>query len=184
MKIVAVLFIFGFLSSGNSGGNMINTVFVKQNNEKCEVNFFKRWTGYSHPVKVVDPIDFADALMRGNYQRAWTCERNSKVLFILLERIEAQGMESINIKQDTKLSFFIADMVADVGYIAGSEITIAETFHLDYFYVEATETNGHVGSFLIKQKLGGKFEYMYDVTGRFTKLRVTNDEGTVTELDY
>ena len=185
MKIVELLFIIGFFLFRNSGENMTNTVSAKNNNnEKCEVSFFKRWTGYSHPVRVIDPINFSDALMRGNYQRAWICEKNSKELFVLLERVEAQGLNNINIKNDTDLSFFLADVAVDGAYKLGREITIAETFYLASFYVEATEASGHVGKFLIKQKLGGKFEYMYDSMGKLAKLRVTNDEGTITELDY
>ncbi len=163
---------------------MINTVSLMKNNQKCEVNFFKRWTGYSHPVKVVEPIDFAAALIRGNYQRAWTCEKNSKSLFVLLERVEAHGVKDVNIKLNSNISFFHAEEVADGTHKVGRQITISETFYLDYFYVEATEVNGQVGKFLIQQKTGGNFEYIYDSTGKFIKLRVTNDEGVVTELDY
>ena len=163
---------------------MINTVSLTKNNEKCEVNFFKRWAGYSHPVRMVDPIDFAEALKLGHYERAWTCERNSKTLFVLVEEMVLEGMQDVQIKKDHRLSFFHAEETADGTHKAGRQMTISETFYLDYFYVEATEVNGQVGKFLIQQKTGGNFEYIYDSTGKFIKLRVTNEEGVVTELDY
>ncbi len=162
---------------------MIQSVAVTKNNEQCEVHFFERWSGYAHPVRLAGPLDLASAFNRGKFQRAWTCKRGGRLLFVLLESIEITYPESIISPFSDDLIFHSAQKTAS-GFVKGLPISQGEMIFSDDLFVEFPRGKTPNQSILIHQKITGKFEYQYDENGKLSLLRVTNILGNVSELTY
>ncbi|HWV15513.1 MAG TPA: hypothetical protein VN030_08770 [Cellvibrio sp.] len=165
---------------------MAQSVTMVKDNKKCEVFFFARWVGYAQPVKVVEPLTYAEALTRGNYQRAWMCENESRSLslFTRLEGFSIEGMKDLPIPVNAQLNFFSVQYSNAETPAKAHEIAIQDTFDLDEFFVDVKDPNGSNYSKLVRQKKFADFEYLYDSNGKMTKLRTTNALGVLNELDY
>lgn len=163
---------------------MGQSVSVTKDNKKCEVFFYERWAGYSHPVKMIGPLDFTEALLRGNYQRAWMCGSEPRSLFTLLEGISVEGLQGASLKPDDLLAFFSVREENGGEPVKGEEVSLQDAFALEIFFIVLKGPDGKVSSTLIRQKKYSQFEYFYDASGKMTRLRVTDMFGDSKELDY
>lgn len=179
IKWLIFILIYIFSMSANA---MIQSVAVTKNNEQCEVHFYERWSGYAHPVKLAGPLDLVSAFNRRKFQRAWTCTKGGRLLFVLLESIEITCPESTAPFSDN-LIFYSAQKSAS-GLLKGLPISHGEMILSDDFFVEFPGGKMPNQSILIHQKITGKFEYQYDEKGKLSLLRVTNILGDVSELAY
>lgn len=185
MKAVFYALALSFISIlGCSGGEMESFIKAQKDEMPCQVYFFKSWTTYSHPVKPVDAMDYAESIRRGKFFRAWMCEpKEGRPLFSMFEGIELSELNPQLIPPSGELHFYTALRDQQGNPVRGEKIPSESTlYEQDYFI--AYSQNGAEQLQYVKQDVKLRYEYFYKDSGALDKVIITNALGETNALEY
>jgi hypothetical protein len=152
----------------------------------CEVYFFESWSGYSHPVRPVNPQTYEEAIRKPGYYRAWLCQAGAESRFVMFEGIE-QGSRPYLGRLPTDVAdgtAFFRVTGSDNEVQVGPALRLADVFDAqDYVSVTRTRDSASVAT-LVHAKVRLRYRYRYDDNGALTLVEITNADGVVKELRY
>ena len=185
MKAVIYILVLSFLFIiGCSGEEMEGFIKTQKKEMQCQVYFFKSWATYSHPVKLVDAMDYTESIKRGKFYRAWMCDtKESRSLFTMFDGIELAGFNPQLIPKAADLYFYSAMRNQQGDPVKGKKITPENTlYEQDYFIAYAQNGEEHIQ--YIKQTIKLRYEYFYKDSGALDKVMITNALGEINTLEY
>jgi hypothetical protein len=157
----------------------------------CTVYFFKRWAGYSHPVRPVEPLTHEDALNLAGYCRVFLCGEGkmSRITFfqaIKTERAEVALATPPAPAAPSARYFALTRAKDELGL--GKEVSAAEATMLDELIRipprnEVQPPGNRARIEIVTHSVGYSYEYKYDDAGVLKQVVITNPEGR-SVLDY
>lgn len=158
----------------------------KHGGEPCEVYFFKRWAGYSHPVRPVDPVTYEDALKLEGFCRVFLRDTKGAehIVFVQAIKVLREGLKLQAPSSDTDRYFAVKREQESLGL--GNEVTPSEAVMLDEFIRVMPRQKGEPAvsrTEWVRSAVGYSYDYTYDGAGALKKVVITNPEGQ-SVLDY
>jgi hypothetical protein len=158
----------------------------KHGGEPCEVYFFKRWAGYSHPVRPVDPVTYRDALKLEGFCRVFLRDTKgaASIVFVQAIKIVREGLKLRAPSSDVDRYFAVSR--AQGAPDLGKEALTPEAVMLDEFIHVMPRQKAQPavsGVELVRNSVGYSYDYTYDGSGVLKRVVITNPEGQ-SVLDY
>ena len=174
----------------NSFNKITYFSYKKFNNVPCKTYFFDSWSGYSHPVKLQNPLSYSETQdpTRSVYYEASFMDKDDAInLFIFLEKIELTRV-FIPLKEDLagnpKNHYYLVKFANNTANV-GKKVDLSDTInHKEYLRIKFNENRKMELCELVRKIFSYSYEYRYDQKGLLKQVIIINSEGAKRVLDY
>jgi hypothetical protein len=156
------------------------------NGEPCEVYFFRRWAGYSHPVRPVDPIKYEEALKSSGFCRVFLrrMQGSERIVFFQAIKVARLSLKLQLSSSEGNRYFEVTRTQEKVG--AGQAVQPDQAVMLDEFIHVSPRQKAPPSSSsveLVTNSVGYSYQYSYNAGGALQQVVITTPEGR-NVLDY